>query len=186
MSLGENLWICVKFLKHIKNRISHLCKYNQCNLNTCLFQTTILVPTMSNIHKFHCAIETLNWLIYTITFDLTQINIVDDTAYDKIIITFTTLFGHSSRIKLIFIKFCRTIWEIGGQIVLRPVPSWITAVKCWIQLRRQRLKYMWRKTEYPEKTTDLPQVNDTLDHIMLYWVPIFIVNVCNISMDNIR
>ena len=47
---------------------------------------------MSNIHKFHCAIETLNWLIYTITFDLTQINIVDDTAYDKIIITFTTLF----------------------------------------------------------------------------------------------
>jgi hypothetical protein len=39
------------------------------------------------------------------------------------------------------------------------------------QLYRCRQFYSWGKSEYPrKKTTDLPQVNDKLDHLMLYRV----------------
>ena len=46
----------------------------------------------------------------------------------------------------------------------------LTALSTIFQLYRGSRLYSWRKQEYPEKTTDLPQGTDKLDHIMLYQV----------------
>jgi hypothetical protein len=40
-----------------------------------------------------------------------------------------------------------------------------------IQLYRDDQFYWWRKPEYPEKTTDLSQVTDTLSHIVVTSTP---------------
>ena len=46
----------------------------------------------------------------------------------------------------------------------------ITPLSTIFQLYRGSKLYWEKKPEYQEKTTDLPQVTDKLDQIMLYWV----------------
>ena len=53
------------------------------------------------------------------------------------------------------------------------------------QLNRGGQIHWWRKSKYPEKTTDLPQVNDKLFHRMLYWVYLAMswIRTHNVSAD---
>ena len=108
---------------------------------------------------------------------------------DSLITAITTNGAHPSKCVTIQRTLDGRLQVIGWSTNL----LWVGELHVWcltplstiFHLYRSNQFYCWRKPEFPQKTTDLPQVTDELYQIKFYWVHLAMseIRTHNVSRD---